>query len=253
MPRPQSRPRARSAPALLASALLAGCTALPSGETDTAAASLPDPTVAVPIFAAGDAAEKDWRKVSVWGEAEFRIVALDGDVAIRAETDGSSAALVRRVDIDPETCPEVEWSWRVDRMPRTADLASRKREDVAASILFAFGDPGSFGNPENVPTLRYAWATETNPVGQVIDSPYFPRVIRTLVVRSGPAEMNLWITERRSLAADYERVFGRPPDSRIEVVAIFTDSDHDNGGATAHYRWARMLCREAPDVPSIFE
>ena len=206
----------------------------------------------LPLFTASDALETPWRKVTIWSESEFKLVAIDGEVAIRAETDGASAALVRPVEIDPEICPEVTWSWRVDAMPREADLASRQSEDVAASVIFAFGDPGSLTNPDQVPTLRYAWATETNPVGEVVDSPYFPGILRTLVVRNGRDDLGTWVEERRNLRADYQLAFGEPPEDVVEVFALFTDSDHDNGASIAHYRSAEALCTELPEPESIF-
>lgn len=238
--------------AVLAVAVLGGCAAEPKSAPKPDQAAVSVAAVTVPIFKADDAVEKAWRKVAVWGQAKFRLVPLDDEIVIRAETDGSSAALVRRVDIDTEICPEAEWSWQVEEMPNSADLASRKSEDVAASIFFAFGDPGALTNPDQVPTLRYAWATETNPVDDIVDSPYFPGIIRTLVVRSGRDDLGTWVTERRNLVEDYELAFGETPEDRVEIVAIFTDSDHGNGAAVAQYRWARMLCSEEPEGPSIF-
>lgn len=244
-------PRSRPA-ALLLMALLTGCALTPTDRTQTPPEMAPGELIALPLFTAEDALETPWRKVVVWSDSEFTLVPDGEAVAIRAETDGASAALVREVDIDAQSCPEVAWSWRVDEMPREADLASRQREDVAASILLAFGDPGSLTNPDQVPTLRYAWATETNPVEQIIDSPYFPGILRTLVVRSGREDLGVWVEERRNLLADYQRAFGELPENPIEVFAVFTDSDHDNGPSVAQYRWAEALCTELPEPESIF-
>lgn len=205
-----------------------------------------------PLFVAGDAVEKDWRKFRIWREAEFSLVALDGEVAIGAVAEGASAGLARRVEIDPDTCPEIEWSWRVDRLPGNAELSSRSSEDVAASLIVAFGDPGVFANPDPVPTLRYVWATTANAVGEVVESPYFPEALRTVVVRSGAEGVGQWFTERRDLRADYERAFGEPPEDRIEVIALFTDSDHGSDRVEAFYRWARVLCTAPEEPPSIF-
>lgn len=220
--------------------------------TPVAPEAAADPII-LSVFSAGDAVERDWRKVKVWGEASFDLVALENEIAIRARTEESSAALVRRMEIDPQDCPIVEWSWRVDQMPQTADLTSRKSEDVAASVFFAFGDPGPLLNPAPVPTLRYAWATEENPVDEVIDSPYFPGILRTVVVRSGREALGGWVTERRNLIEDYARAFGEAPENAIEVVAIFTDSDHGPDTAEAYYRWAQLECLEGPEAPSIFD
>ncbi|MEO0762942.1 MAG: DUF3047 domain-containing protein [Pseudomonadota bacterium] len=240
------------APAL-ALAALAGCAA-ETARLAEAPADAPPGSVAVPLFAPAEALEQEWRRVPVWRQAEFALVADEGEVAIAASARGASAALLTRAEIDTRTCPLVEWRWRVNAMAEPSDLATREAEDVPASLLFAFGDPGSLLNPDDVPTLRYAWATETNPVGSVIDSPYFPGILRTIVVRSGTEAMGRWVRERRDLAADYEIAFGTPPEGPVEIVALFTDSDHgEEREAEALYGPAVLLCTEAPEPPSIFD
>ncbi len=249
-PRPASTGRAPGAVLCLA---LASCAPAPEPPAPAATAGAPVPE---PIFRAGDALESPWRIFRIWREAEFEVVpapdAPEVAVAIEARAEGASAGLARRVELDPARCGTVEWAWQVDTLPAEADLASRAAEDVAASVFFAFGDPGLFANPDPVPTLRYAWATETNPAGSVIDSPYFPGVIRTLVVRSGPEGLGTWVTERRDLVADYRTVFGEAPEADVEIVALFTDSDHGETAVTARYAWARALCTEPAEPPSIF-
>ena len=123
---------------------------------------------------------------------------------------------------------------------------------MAASIFFAFGDPGVFSNPDPVPTLRYVWATETDPVDRIVDSPYFPGIIRSVVVRSGPERVGEWVTERRDLVADYASAFGGQPEGKVEIVALFTDSDHGKDRIEAFYAWARARCTEEPGF-SIFD
>lgn len=243
--------------AALAAAALAGCAATGqeasrAPETGAAPGEAPLPEIAVPLFDAETAAIDGWRLVPIWREMEFLMRALEGEVAFGAVAEGASAALVREVSIDPENCPVVEWSWRVESLPAEAELSSRESEDVAASIILAFGDPGSFLNPDPVPTLRYVWATDANPTETVIDSPYYPGTLRSLVVRSGPERLGGWVTERRDLAADYEAAFGEAPSDDIEVVALFTDSDHGGDRVEAFYRAGRAMCLEAPEGPSIF-
>jgi len=235
--------------ALALSALaLAGCTVSrpASGPAEAPA------EISVALFNASDALEKQWRKVKLWRNASWTLADVDGEIAIRAVAEGASSVLARPVEIDPETCPVIEWTWRVDALPEKADLASRTAEDVAASIFLVFGDPGVFSNPNPVPTLRYAWTTEANPTGELIDSPYFSGTILTIAVRSGPARLGTWVTERRNVLADYQRAFGEAPDEDLQVFALFTDSDHGRSRVEAFYRDAHVLCREAPEEPSIF-
>jgi len=167
--------------------------------------------------------------------------------AIEPAVDRSSTALARWVEFDTGTCPVAEWSWRVDHLPEGADLASRKSEDVAASLFFVFGNPGTLSNPRPVPTLRYVWSAETNPPGSIVDSPYFPETLRSIVVRSGPEGLGSWQTERRNLIDDYRAAFGASPDQPVQVIALFTDNDHLGQPLRSLYRSAIVWCTEEPD------
>lgn len=212
-----------------------------------ASAAGPEPAPAVgagetlTIFEAGDALERDWRVMRVWRRAEFALAPLGERVAIRIAAAGASGGLGRYVEIDVESCPAVEWTWRVDSLPEGADLSSVEAEDVAASLMFFFGDPGSLALPKPVPTLRYVWAA-SEPVGAVIDSPNFSGTLRSLVVRSGPDALGRAVAERRDLAADYRTAFGEAPPGPVALVALFTDSDHGGRPVEAFYLDARAFC-----------
>ena len=196
----------------------------------------------LPVFTASDALVSDWQNVKVWGKSDWRLVAVDNEVAIEALVDGSSTALARWIDIDTRLCPLIEWAWRVDALPEGANLASRDSEDVAASVLFVFGDPGTFSNPKPVPTVRYVWSTSADPFGSVIESPYLPKTLRSIVVRSGKEDVGKWVTERRNLRADYAAAFGKEPPGPIRAVALYSDNDHLKRPARALYSQARALC-----------
>jgi hypothetical protein len=230
----------RAALALGAGAGMAGCAGGPprAGLTDAPEGE------ALTVFSADDALTRDWQLFRVWRTAEFGLAALDGAVAIRAYADGASAGLGRWIDIDTDACPTLEWTWRVDRLPPAADLTSKQAEDVAASVMVLFGDPGSLSLPKPVPTLRYVWATQTQAVGSLVDSPYLPGTLRSIVVRSGAEGLGRPVAERRDLTEDYEAAFGRPPPEPVRLVALFTDSDHGTGPVEAFYLGARALCRD---------
>jgi hypothetical protein len=228
----------RAAALACAVALLAtGC-----GREAAPVQAAPGGAYEIPLFDASDALGEDWQHVRVWGETDWRLSAMGGEVVIDAVAEGTSSGLARWVEIDTGACPIAEWSWRVDALPPDADLSVRDREDVAASVIFVFGDPGSLSNPMPVPTLRYVWASANNAAGEIIDSPFFPGSLESIVVRSGTDALGRWVTERRDLVADYRRAFGEPPEEPVEAFALFTDNDHLEQPAVAHYRWARVLC-----------
>jgi hypothetical protein len=55
-----------------------------------------------------------------------------------------------------------------------------------------------------------------------------------IIVESGAADLNRWVTEERNVYEDYKAAFGEEPPS-ISGVAIMTDTDNTGESATAFY------------------
>jgi hypothetical protein len=70
-------------------------------------------------------------------------------------------------------------------------------------------------------------------VGTAVPNPYTDQV-HMIVVESGPAKLNTWITEERNVYEDYKHVFGEEP-PMISGVAIMTDTDNTGESAEAYY------------------
>ena len=136
----------------------------------------------VPLFSAERAIQDEWQEILIRGKTEYRVTASAGRVAIRAIGQNSASGLLRRVQVDPVNCPKIEWSWRVDQLQETADIRVKEKEDVAASIYLMFGDPGLLLTPKQVPSLRYVWTNQRMDVESIVDSPYLPGTVKSLVV-----------------------------------------------------------------------
>ena len=136
------------------------------------------------LFAAERAIQDEWQQIPIRGETEYRVTANGGRVAMRAVGQHSASGLMRRVQVDPVNCPQIEWSWRVDQLQETADIGVKEKEDVAASIFLLFGDPGLWLAPKQVPTLRYVWTNRRVDVESIVDSPYLPGIVKSIVVSS---------------------------------------------------------------------
>jgi len=197
------------------------------------------------LFSAERVIQDEWQHVPMRGETEYRLTATDGKTAIRAIGRQSASALMRRVQVDPINCPQVSWSWHVDQLQDTAEIAVKEKEDVAASIFFLFGDPGLMISPALVPTLRYVWTSKQTPVETIVDSPYLPGVVKSIVVRSG-INPSPWPVESRNILEDFIRAFGYTPREVIEAIALFTDNDQTKEPVTAYYEWARSSCKTDP-------
>jgi hypothetical protein len=226
----------RFAPLILA--LLAACTVQPQLQragTFERSETLFDPAAAI---------QQGWIEMPLVGHTDYRIDSYQDRLSIRAEGRRSASGLVLPVDFDAEACPFLEWDWRVEVLQESASLFEKDLEDVAASIFVMFGDPGSFAAPQPVPTLRYVWTTERVPEETIVDSPYLPGVVRSIVVQGGIESPLAWARERRDLVADFQAAFGRPPRERVQAIALFTDNDQTQEPVIAHYGAARLLCAD---------
>ncbi len=201
----------------------------------------PDETT-VTIFDPARSFEENWEPIVLSGETRYELAFADDRLALHAVAQDSASGLIRRIRIDPAECPIVEWSWRVDRMHEHADLHEKTRDDVAASIFLLFGNPEAGFGFRRVPTIRYVWTNRTSAVNEVVDSPYLPGTVRSIVVQNGETRLGGWERARRDVVADFRASFDREPDDVIEAVALFTDSDQTHERVEAWYGEVRASC-----------
>ena len=71
--------------------------------------------------------------------------------------------------------------------------------------------------------IGYVWDS-TAPAGGVFTSAS-TRLVTYVVVRSGPGELDRWITERRNVREDFLRIYGEEPAEQVEAVTIAIDSN----------------------------
>jgi hypothetical protein len=208
----------------------------------------PDDQVEIPqlvgrhLFHAETAIQDEWLHMPLRGTTDYRLAVFEDQLAIRAVGRNSASGLIRRISVDPLQCREIEWSWAVTDLQTDAILTLKEREDVAASIFLMFGDPGSVLAPEPVPTLRYVWTNETAEPGAIIDNPYFPGTIRSIVTDRGLSPDPSWVLRRRDIVRDFQDTFGRPPDDKIHAIVLFTDNDQTKQPVEAYYGWAQIYC-----------
>lgn len=165
---------------------------------------------------------------------------------IKATGNTSASILYRVFEGIDLSCNTLEWSWFIEELQQTSDLRKKGLDDVGASILVAFGDPGPFrDNP--VPTLKYVWANAKHIKNEIITGPYQAKYLRTIIVQTGPAvEYNL-VWEKRDLVSDFIEAFGKSPSDKIYAIGLFTDNDDTREPITAHYGAITLVC----DTPKL--
>jgi len=137
------------------------------------------------------------------------------------------------------------WEWRVTRLPQGGDVSVRARDDQAGSLCIAV-DPGWSG-PDSV--LCYLWENHgprgtQGTQGTADGNPTH----KSVILRTGEDDrLGAWYGERRHVAADYLRAFGRLP-SAPAVVTLTIDTNDTDSEAEAFYRNIRLYT--APAAPT---
>ena len=237
------------------SALLAGCAIAPSDPDGLLASSAivaerkleEGAAIEVARFSRGRAGGRipsQWEPFAVMPSTprtEYRLVTTDEGTALEARANGSATGIYRRIRIDPNRHPIVEWRWNVTQPISGANPRIPSRDDSPARLVISFhGDVTRLDIVERV-TLRmykaisgqtlpyamlmYIWASSIPPE-TVIPSVYTSK-IQMIVVESNEARVGDWVRFRRDVLEDYRRVFGENPWD-IVSVGVMTDTDDTN-------------------------
>jgi len=173
----------------------------------------------------------------------------DGDrVAVKAASQASSSGYTKETLIDPKEYPIIQWQWKVSNILKAGNVAKKDGDDYPARIYVTFqydsAKVGLFGKAKYeaakliygqyppLGALNYIWESRA-PVGTAVPNPYTEQV-HMIVVESGPAKLNTWMTEERNVYEDYKRAFGEEP-PMISGIAIMTDTDNTGESAEAYY------------------
>jgi hypothetical protein len=171
----------------------------------------------------------------VHGTPEADVVAEGLLHPLRLKSRSSSYSLERGVDVDTSQFPYLTWNWKVTDLPRGGDLRSNSTDDQAAQLIVAFSDRH---------ILDYIWDS-TAPKDTVQSASPVPFVhVFAFVCRSGPADLNRWISETRNISDDFQRVFGHRPTQHVKGIRLQINSQHT--GTSAESYFGDVAFRQSP-------
>jgi hypothetical protein len=131
--------------------------------------------------------------------------------------------------VDVKQYPILEWRWRVVTLPAGGDSRKAATDDQAGQIYVVFP---RFPTAVRSRIIGYVWDT-TAPTGSTVPSAS-TRTVSYVVVRSGPADLGKWITERRNVLEDFRRIYGEEPGEPAEIVSIGIDSNDTRSKAESY-------------------
>jgi hypothetical protein len=196
--------------------------------------------------ARGAQAPQPWRFTSLPNKTptRFEVVQEGAQKVLKVEADQSYGNLVHATRVPLNASTTLAWRWRVDTFVEDANLRTRAGDDGAAKLCVFFDFPAerlSFGERtrlalarrttgEEVPSeaLCYVWDKKEAKGTALVNA--FTQRMRMVVLESGPAaDRSAFVSERRSLLADYKRAFGdEAGDALPDVVAVAVSADADN-------------------------
>lgn len=166
----------------------------------------------------------------LWRLGDGRIYTGDPeDIAV--STHGDVGILQHEVDVPLTPDIALSWDWLIERLP--SDLP----EDLAfthdyLSIAVEF---------ENGRDLTYMWSAGL-PEGHVFRCPldWWCERETHWTLRSGPAGLGQWHSERRSIAADYAEALGEPLPARVVRVWLIANSIFQRGHGKGRFARIRI-------------
>ena len=164
---------------------------------------------------------KDMTKVySVQAEGEKKF--------LHADVNKLSVQITYERKWDIREYPILRWRWRTIIFPTGSNEQTKSGDDSVLGLYVVFS-----GLPF-VRVIKYIWS-DTLPIGTAFDSPYSSGT-KIIVVRSGRALADTWVTEERNELSDYESLFGKGEKHPVaQGMAILTDSDNTNSRAVGDY------------------
>lgn len=175
-----------------------------------------------------------WQVKVNYGKPEISTVKEGNNLYLNLKSHDSSYGLERDLDVDPRQAPFLTWKWQARQLPAGGDFRHSRSDDQAAQVLVAFADKR---------ILTYIWDTSA-PAGTMESASSIPLVhIYALVCRSGPSDLNRWLTENHNVGADYEKAYGRPA-PRVKGIRLQINTQHT--GTSAESCFGEIAFRGSP-------
>jgi hypothetical protein len=198
--------------------------------------------LAAAASAAGQLVVEDWSRHAAgargipegwkgqnWGSPKYDFVIATDDgrktLRLKSANEGSTVSKDIKGKVNLKETPVLEWSWKVTTLPKGGDSCRKATDDQAGQVFVVWP---RFPEAVRSRIIGYVWDT-TQPVGKICRSEK-TGTVTYVVVRSGPADLGKWMTERRNVAEDFKKIYEEEPDSPA-AVSVAIDSN-DTGSAS---------------------
>ena len=188
-------------------------------------------TLNIGHFSAGDLT--GWDSKVFKGETSYTLEKapeLPGTpMVLRAESKAAASGRFREMTIDLQKTPYVNWSWKTEKVFEGLDETTKAGDDFPVRVYFVVSGGLFFWRTI---ALNYVWSA-SHKAGESWPNPFTSNATM-LAVESGPEHVGIWRQYKRNLREDFRKLTGRDI-TRIDAVALMTDTDNAGGETTAWY------------------
>lgn len=170
-----------------------------------------------------------WKQKVFSGVTSYELVMIDNQHALKAVSDQSASGLVREIEVDLNKTPYMNWSWKVDSILKNVDETKKSGDDYPARVYVVISDGLFFWQTR---ALSYVWAS-MEPKGSRWPNAFTDKATM-LAVESGEDLVGEWVEEKRNILEDIQGLLAIDA-TRVDAVAIMTDTDNSKQSATAYY------------------
>ncbi len=170
-----------------------------------------------------------WEAKVFHGETRYRIVEREPGKVLEGFSQGTASGLLKPAGIDLRRHPFLHWSWRATGLLEGNDERRKAGDDYPLRLFVLVPDTALFGDPR---AINYVWS-RNQPPGSSWPNPHTANATM-VVVESGPARLNRWVSYKRDLRADLRRYLGLEAD-RTLAVALMVDTDNTGQQARSYF------------------
>jgi hypothetical protein len=173
----------------------------------------------------------NWDSKEFESKTQYSLSKIEGKKALKAVSINTASGLIRKIRVDLEKYPYLNWSWRIEnRIDGNFDETLKSGDDYAARIYVVVSGGFAFWNTVAV---NYVWARHAQK-GKIWPNAYAGKNAMITALRSLEAPISTWVTEKRNVKKDMNALFGR--DIRyIDAVVLMSDTDNTKKNVTAYY------------------
>lgn len=142
---------------------------------------------------------------------------------------GDAFGLRKEMSFDIRKYPYLSWQWKVSKLPRGGDIRKRETDDQAGQIYVLFP---KWPTTVNTRSVGYIWDSLA-PV-ELLGTSTAYRKMKYVILQSGAAKLNEWVSERRNVYEDYKKRFQETPPT-VGALLLYINSQHTRSSAECFY------------------